>query len=131
MCPISGKLLQINIAQHRCDFLQVCFCIKASNESNESKSVTTFSPVTVQTPDTITMKAALTLCCLLVPAVLALKVTVEEEVRGEERAAAPGRGGNKFFWCQLYQPNCVDGCSSRHRRWMFIHCPVQFSLSRD
>lgn len=106
-------------------------CIKAL-EWEQRKQVT-FSAAQHPDPDPDTkMKAALTLCCLLVPAVLALKVTVEEELsRGEERAAAPGRGGNKFFWCQLYQPNCVDGCSSRDRRWMFDHCSLQFSFSRD
>ena len=106
-------------------------CIKAM-EWEQRKQVT-FSPAPHPDPDPdpITMKAALTLCCLLVPAVLALKVTVEEELRSEERAAAPGRGGNKFFWCQLYQPNCVDGCSSRHRRWMFDQRSLKFSLSRD
>ena len=106
-------------------------CIKAV-EWEQRKQVT-FSATQHPDPDPDTkMKAALTLCCLLVPAVLALKVTVEEELsRGEERAAAPGRGGNKFFWCQLYQPNCVDGCSSRDRKWMFDHCSLQFSFSRD
>ena len=104
-------------------------CIKAP-EWEQRKQVT-FSPARYPDPDPITMKAALTLCCLLVPAVLALKVTVEEELRGEEKAAAPGRGGNKFFWCQLYQPNCVDGCSSRHRRWMFDQRSLEFSFSRD
>ena len=106
-------------------------CIKAL-EWEQRKQVT-FSAAQHPDPDPDTkMKAALTLCCLLVPAVLALKVTVEEELsRGEERAAAPGRGGNKFFWCQLYQPNCVDGCSSRDRKWMSDHCSLQFSFSRD
>ena len=63
------------------------------------------------------MKAALTLCCLLVPAVLALTVTVEEELsRGEEERAAPPPGrGTRFFWCAIYQGNCLNGCSRKYK----------------
>ena len=86
-------------------------CIKAL-EWEQRKQVT-FSAAQHPDPDQDTkMQAALTLCCLLVPAVLALKVTLEEELRGEEERAAPPPGrGTRFFWCAIYQGNCLNGCS--------------------
>ena len=81
----------------------------------EQRKQVTFSPARYPDPDPdpITMKAALTLCCLLVPAVLALKVTVEEELRGEEKAAPPHGRQARFFWCAIYQGNCLNGCSRK------------------
>ena len=91
----------------------------------EQRKQVTFSPARYPDPDPITMKAALTLCCLLVPAVLALKVTVEEELRSEERAAAPPSRGTRFFWCAIYQGNCLNGCSRKNKNRISIH-GIQF-----
>ena len=58
------------------------------------------------------MKASLVLLCGLASVSLGKNLeTLDVSVTESEAGGRSGGASTRFFWCQLYQGNCVAGCS--------------------